>query len=417
MVAAARFWDSGPPLVAIRRRRFEVEVLTCDDPALDDLTSDVLRTIDAHDRERKRGVRLARIGIMTGGGDCPGLNAVVRAVVKRGLALGHELIGIEYGFRGLVEPGLARPLSHADISGILPRGGTILGTSNRANPFAYPVTEGDAVVEKDLSDQAIGRARELRLDGLIAAGGDGTLLLARKLMEKGLPIVGVPKTIDNDLTGTDQTFGFATARDIATEAVDRLHSTAEAHDRVMVLEVMGRNSGFIALESGIAGGADVVLIPEIPYRLEAVVEKIQQRKAMGRRFSIAVIAEGAHPAGGQQSIEEEATPGRGVVRLGGSGRHLAEALADAINLEVRVTVLGHLQRGGSPSAFDRLLASRLGAHAITLVEEGRWGHVAVLRGSDITDIPITEEVTTQKQVDPNGQLCQLARQLGISLGE
>lgn len=360
---------------------------------------------------------MARLGLMTGGGDCPGLNAVVRAVVKRGLAAGHELIGIEYGFRGLVEPGFTRPLTRADISGILPRGGTILGTSNRANPFIYPVKENGVVVEKDLSDQAIARARELGLDGLIVAGGDGTLLLARRLMDKGLPIVGVPKTIDNDLTGTDQTFGFATARDVATEAVDRLHSTAEAHDRVMVLEVMGRNAGFIALEAGIAGGADVVLIPEIPYRIEAVIEKVRQRKAMGRRFSIAVVSEGAIPVGGEQSIEEESTPGRGVVRLGGSGRRLAEELARAIELEVRVTVLGHLQRGGSPSAFDRLLASRLGAHALTLVEDNRWGHVAVLRGQDITDIPITEEVTTQKQVDPNGQLCELARQLGISLGE
>lgn len=363
---------------------------------------------------------MARLGVMTGGGDCPGLNAVIRAVVRRALACGHEVVGLEDGFVGLVEPDRTVPLTLQAISGILPRGGTILGTSNRANPFRYPVKENGRVVEKDLSDQAIARAKALGLDGLVVAGGDGTLLLSRMLAEKGgLKVVGIPKTIDNDLAGTDQTFGFDTARAIATDAVDKLHTTAEAHDRVMVLEVMGRHAGFIALECGIAGGADAILIPEIPYRLGSVVEKIRLRQGRGKHFSIVVVAEGAIPQGGDLAVEEGADtiPGRGVVRLGGAGKRLADELAKHVEHEVRVTVLGHLQRGGTPSAFDRLLGTRMGAHAITLVNEGRWGRVVSLRGNDVVDEPLTEEITNAKQVDPNGELCQVARQLEISLGE
>jgi 6-phosphofructokinase 1 len=358
---------------------------------------------------------------MTGGGDCPGLNAVIRSVVKRATGLGHEILGIEDAFRGLLDPGplRVRTLDHQSISGLLPRGGTMLGTSNRANPFRFPVKEGGSVVERDLSRLAVQRLRELGVEGLLCAGGDGSMNILCQLADLGLKGIGIPKTIDNDLNGTDQTFGFDTARNIATDAVDKLHTTAESHDRVMVLEVMGRNAGFLALESGLAGGADVILIPEIPWRAEAVLAAIRRRQANGRSFSIAVVAEGAAPLGGGQSVADEADriPGRGVVRLGGAGKVLADAIAAHIDLEVRVTVLGHLQRGGSPSPYDRLLGSRCGAHAVTLADRGQWNRVVVLKGTEITDVALSPEVTRQRSVDPHGELCRLARQLGVSLGE
>jgi 6-phosphofructokinase 1 len=365
------------------------------------------------------GVEMARIGLMTGGGDCPGLNAVIRAVVKRLVGLGHEVVGIERAFHGLFEDDGVRPLTLESISGILPRGGTILGTSNRSNPFQFPVKEGGKLVERDVSDEALRRIERLGLEGVVVVGGDGSMSIARRMSEKGLKVVGVPKTIDNDLAGSDQTFGFDTARAIATDAVDRLHSTAEAHDRVMVLEVMGRNAGFIALEAGIAGGADVILIPEIPWKLGPVVEAIKRRQARGRSFSIAVVAEGARPDGGAQAVEAsaESMPGRGVVRLGGAGKVLADALAREVELEVRVTVLGHLQRGGTPSAFDRLLGSRLGAHAGTLVSEGRWNRLVVLKGVSVTDAALEPAVTAERHVDPRGEIANVARELGICLGE
>ncbi len=360
---------------------------------------------------------MARFGLMTGGGDCPGLNAVIRAVVKRATSLGHEVVGIERAFHGLFEEHGTRLLTLDNISGILPRGGTILGTSNRANPFRWAVRDGGRWVERDESTRALGRLRELGVEGLVMVGGDGSMAIARALAERGMPSIGVPKTIDNDLAGTDQTFGFDTARAIATDAIDKLHTTAEAHDRVMVLEVMGRNAGFIALESGLAGGADIILIPEIPWRVGPIVEAVKRRQARGRSFSVAVVAEGAVPLGGEQAIQEQATPGRGVVRLGGAGRVLAEALTEQIDLEVRVTVLGHLQRGGSPSAFDRLLASRLGAHAVALVDRGAWNRLVVLRGDSITDVPMTAEETGTRHVDPKGELAEVARDLGVCLGE
>jgi phosphofructokinase-like protein len=362
---------------------------------------------------------MARIGIMTGGGDCPGLNAVIRAVVKRLDGLGHESIGIERAFHGLFDEDGVRPLTLDGISGILPRGGTILGTSNRSNPFRFPVREEGRLVERDLSDEAMRRIGRLGLDGIIMIGGDGSMSIARRMAEKGLRVVGVPKTIDNDLAGSDQTFGFDSARAVATDAVDRLHSTAEAHDRVMVLEVMGRNAGFIALEAGIAGGADVILLPEIPWKIGPVVDAVRRRQARGRSFSIAVVAEGARPVGGEPSVEAsaESAPGRGVVRLGGAGRVLAEALCREVDLEVRVTVLGHLQRGGTPSAFDRLLGSRLGVHAATLAAAGRWNRLVVLRGVNVTDVELDPTVTAERHVDQRGELCGVARHLGICLGE
>lgn len=360
-----------------------------------------------------------RIGVLTGGGDCPGLNALLRGVVKRGVhEFGFEFVGIENGYDGLMKPGLTRPLGIEDTRGILPRGGTILGTSNKANPFQYAVREGERLVEKDCSDVAVARYREVGLDGLIAIGGDGTMTIAHQLSKKGLNVVGCPKTIDNDLAGTDQTFGFDTARMICTEAVDRLHSTAESHDRVMVLEVMGRNSGYLALHSGVGGGADVILIPEIPYRVDAVLEKIRARGHRHRSFSIIVISEGAFPVGGHLSVESEAaaTPGRGVVRLGGSGKALADELSKHLEAEVRVTVLGHLQRGGGPTAADRVLATRFGCKVLELVVANQWDHMVGLKGQDIVPVPLAVS-RKDRQLRTDDELIQFAKGLGISFGD
>ncbi|MBL8954165.1 MAG: 6-phosphofructokinase [Myxococcaceae bacterium] len=360
-----------------------------------------------------------RLGVLTGGGDCPGLNPLIRAVVKRGiLELGYDFVGLENGYMGLIEPDLARPLTLADTRGILPKGGTILGTSNRANPFQYAVREGEKWVERDLSARALERAKELRLDGLIAIGGDGTLSIAARLAELGLNVVGCPKTIDNDLSGVDQTFGFDTARMIVTEAIDRLHTTAESHDRVMVVEIMGRHAGFLTLESALAGGADVILIPEIPYRIEPIVEKLKSRARGKRSFSIIAISEGAAPKGGSLAVLEKAedVPGRGVVRLGGSGKVCADLLAEHIEAEIRVTVLGHLQRGGAPTAADRLLATRYGAKVLDLVRDGQWGHMVALRGGEIGAVSLAES-KKQKRVDPSGDDVRFAKSLGICFGD
>ncbi|GEL70925.1 MULTISPECIES: 6-phosphofructokinase [Myxococcus] len=360
-----------------------------------------------------------RLGVLTGGGDCPGLNALIRGLVKRGThEFGYEFVGIENGYMGLVEPGLAHPLTEEDTRGILPKGGTILGTSNKANPFSYATREDGHWVERDVSDQVLRRCEELGLDGLIAVGGDGTLSIAHRLVEKGLKVVGCPKTIDNDLSGTDQTFGFDTARLIVTEALDRLHSTAEAHDRVMVVEIMGRHAGFLTLESGIAGGADVILIPEIPYSVESVVEKIRRRSTRRRSFSIIAISEGAFPQGGELAVLDtaEAIPGRGVVRLGGSGKVLADLLARHIEAEIRVTVLGHLQRGGSPSAADRVLATRYGCKVLDLVSAGQWDHMVALRAGEIIAVPLSES-RKERRVDPAGELVRFTKSMGISFGD
>ncbi len=364
-------------------------------------------------------VKRARLGVLTGGGDCPGLNALIRAVVKRGiLELGYEFVGIEDGYVGLVEPNHAPPLTLENTRGILPKGGTILGTSNKANPFRYPVKEDGRHVERDLSAVAVRRYHELGLDGLIAVGGDGTLSILHQLAGLGLKVVGCPKTIDNDLTGTDLTFGFDTARATCTDAIDKLHTTAEAHDRVMVLEVMGRHSGFLALDSGVAGGADVILIPEIPYRFEPIVEKIKRRWGRHRTFSIIVVSEGAYPLGGSVSVVAgaEEIPGRGVVRLGGAGKVAADMIASHIEAEIRVTVLGHLQRGGAPTAADRLLATRFGYNVLNLVQEGLWDHMVGLRGGEIVPVPLAE-TSKERRVDPKGEMVRVAKSLGISLGD
>ncbi|MBX5484539.1 MAG: 6-phosphofructokinase [Myxococcaceae bacterium] len=363
--------------------------------------------------------RTKRLGVLTGGGDCPGLNALIRAVVKRGThEFGYEFVGIENGYEGLMVPDGAWPLTLEHTRGILPKGGTILGTSNKANPFLWAEKEDGRWVERDRSDVAVRRYHELGLDGLICIGGDGTLSIAHRLAAKGVNVVGCPKTIDNDLTGTDQTFGFDTARAICTEAVDRLHTTAESHQRVMVLEVMGRYAGFLALHSGLAGGADVILIPEIPYRVEPIVERLHRRHVRKRSFSIIVVSEGARPVGGELSIVERAedVPGRGVVRLGGAGKVAADMIAKHIDAEVRVTVLGHLQRGGGPTAADRLLATRFGCKVLDLVAEGLWDHMVGLRGSEVVPVPLSQ-TTKERKVDPNGELVRFARSLGICFGD
>ncbi len=360
-----------------------------------------------------------RLGVLTGGGDCPGLNPLIRAVVKRGiLEFKHEFVGIENGYQGLMEPDMAAPLTLDHTRGILPKGGTILGTSNKANPFQYARKENGKWVERDHSGQALERYRALKLDGLIAIGGDGTLSIAHRLGSLGMRVVGCPKTIDNDLSGTDQTFGFDTARMIVTEAIDRLHTTAESHDRVMVVEIMGRHAGFLTLDSGIAGGADVILIPEIPYTLESVVAKISRRGNRKRSFTIIAISEGAHAKGGTHSVVQKAedVPGRGVVRLGGAGKVLADDLAAHIEAEIRVTVLGHLQRGGGPTAADRLLATQYGCKVLDLVRDAQWDHMVALRNSRIISVPLSES-KKERRVDPTGEAVVFAKSMGVSFGD
>ncbi len=360
-----------------------------------------------------------RIGILTGGGDCPGLNAVIRAVVKHAIGdLGWEVIGIEDGFQGLVEKRYRTLTSH-DVRGLLTRGGTILGSSNRANPFKYPVKlPGGGEVVRDLSGDVLNNLEELRLEALVAVGGDGTMIMSQGLIERGARIVGVPKTIDNDLEATDYTFGFQTAVEIATEALDRLHTTAESHDRVLLCEVMGRYAGWIAMEAGLAGGADVILIPEIPYQVERVAQAIQARKRSGISFSIICVAEGAKPLGGELAVARKADPTQ-QEKLGGAADRLAGQLVHHEHLsehDVRVTVLGHVQRGGTPTAFDRLLGTRYGTAAVDLAAKGEIGRMVRLRGRTIDSVPILSACGKLKLVDPEGELVRVARDTGVEMG-
>ncbi len=357
------------------------------------------------------------IGLLTGGGDCPGLNAVIRAVVKSAtLVHGWKVMGIYDGFDGLILPGKVSPLAPRDISGILPRGGTILGTSNRGNPFAYPCEENGKTVLQDVSPQLIENFRKLGIDALVVVGGDGTMKIALELWRRGVPAVGVPKTIDNDLSATEVTFGFDTALDTATEAIDKLHSTAESHHRVMLIEVMGRDAGWIALHSGIAGGADVILIPEIPFSLERICDKIRTREANGKHFSLIVVAEGCHRMDGipLRRIDGER---RQMPRSGDSADLIGAIIGRNTHHEVRVTVLGHVQRGGSPSSFDRVLGSRFGVAAVEMVARGEFGHMACLNCNSIQSTPIESAVGVLKAVDAKGELVRTARGLGISFGD
>jgi len=357
------------------------------------------------------------IAILTGGGDCPGLNAVIRGVVRAAvLKRSWKVLGIADGFDGLIDEPRIMPLDMNAVRGILPRGGTILGTSNRGNPFAYPVREKGEVRLVDVSQRVIENFKKIGAEVLIAVGGDGTLKIARQLNDLGMPVVGVPKTIDNDLRGTDVTFGYNTAVGVVTEALDRLHTTAESHNRVMVVEVMGRDAGWIALESGIAGSADVILIPEIPFNMERVCQAIVDRKNRGSRFSIVVVSEGAFPAGGDKVVQATAKQNFGVERLGGIGQYVAAEIGRLLDIETRVVVLGHVQRGGTPSPFDRILGSRFGTKAVELVEQGRFGGMVALRGRSVVAVAIEDAVGSLNLVDPAGELIGTAEDLGIMVG-
>ena len=363
------------------------------------------------------GSEIKRIGVLTGGGDCPGLNAVIRAVVRTAIGnYGLAVVGIEDGYEGLILPNKTRDLTLNDIRGILPRGGTILGTTNRANPFAWGVERNGRIKFEDVSATVISRVEALGLDALVVIGGDGSLRIAQKLSHMGIPLVGVPKTIDNDISATDVTFGFNTAMTTATEALDKLHTTAESHHRVIILELMGRYVGWIALEAGMAGGADVILIPEIPFDLGRVCEKIYTRKERGSRFSIVVVAEGAYPLGGQVVVKEAAVGAKYTERLGGVGEKVGDAIAKCTGMEVRVTVLGHIQRGGSPTCFDRNLGSRFGAAAVKALTEGEFGKMVCLRTPHIQLATLEEAVGVMKSVDPEGEMVKTAEALGITMG-
>ncbi|CDF59199.1 6-phosphofructokinase [Thermobrachium celere] len=359
-----------------------------------------------------------KIAILTGGGDCPGLNAVIRAVTRTAiLKYGYEVIGYRYGYRGLYKNDFI-PLTLDTVSGILHKGGTILYSSNKDNLFDYPIEENGKIVKKDVSDVAIENLKKENVDVLVVIGGDGTLTSARDFARKGVKVIGIPKTIDNDLYSTDLTFGFYSAIDVATDALDRLHTTAESHHRIMILEVMGRNAGWIALYSGIAGSADVILIPEIPYRIEKIVEKIEQRKAQGKPFSIIVIAEGAKPKDGNVVISKIVEDSPDPIRLGGIGNKLASDLEKLIKSnEIRCAVLGHIQRGGNTSTFDRILSTRYGVAAVELIHQEKFGNMVCLKGDTITYDSLENVIGKTKNVDPESELVQVARSIGISFGD
>ena len=355
------------------------------------------------------------VGILTGGGDAPGLNAVIRAVVKTATGqFGMRVIGIEDGFEGLLGETRTRPLSQLDVRGLLPRGGTILGTRNRGR-FVEHTTGGLATSSKEVYDEAVNNLSRLNLDALVVLGGEGTLTIAAEFDRIGVPVVGVPKTIDNDLACTELTFGFVTALDIATEALDRLHTTAESHDRVMILEVMGRNAGWIALHSGIAGGADVILIPELPFSMDSVADKVRARDQGGSNFSIIVAAEGAVEAGHEQIFQDSGDKEH-APRLGGIAQYCRTQLEGITGKETRCVVLGHLQRGGRPNAFDRMLATTYGAHSVRALAEGKHGTMVALQAGNVVTVPISEAVANVKTVPADGQMVRTARDTGISFG-
>lgn len=362
--------------------------------------------------QKRAGVK--RFGVMTGGGDAPGLNAVIRAVVKSAANCHCEIIGLEDSFDGLIEPNRWRMLTPKDVTGILRIGGTILGTTNRGNPFAYPVDTSGG--RRDYSARVVEMFHQMQLDGLVVIGGDGTLGIAHEFSKAGIPIVGVPKTIDNDIVETTNTFGFDTAVSFATDAIDRLHTTAEAHHRVMVVEVMGRYAGWIALYAGVAGGADVILIPEIPFSMEKVAERIVARDSFGARFSIVVVAEGAKPVGGKVSLIKEAQ-GEYVERLGGMGALVGADIEKRTGKETRTVVLGHLQRGGAPTSFDRVLATRFGARAVELLLAGDFGKMVAFHPPDIVPVPLENVVGRTRNVPMDFDVVRAAKAMGISLGD
>ncbi|OFV71366.1 6-phosphofructokinase [Acetobacterium wieringae] len=362
--------------------------------------------------------QVKKIGILTGGGDCPGLNAVIRAVTKAAIAnYGYEVIGYKFGYRGLYNNDFIKLDAHS-VSGILHKGGTILYSSNKDNLFNYQVEENGQCVRKDVSDVAVENMKKEGVDVLVVLGGDGTLTSARDFARKGVKVIGVPKTIDNDLSKTDVTFGFNSAVDVVVDALDKLHTTAESHHRIMVLEVMGRNAGWIALHAGIAGSADVILIPEIPFSLDAIVAKMNERSQRGLPFSIIVVSEGAMEKGGELTVAKIVSDSPDPVRLGGIGNKLAIALEARItDHEIRSTVLGHLQRGGITSAYDRLLSTRYGVAAVELIAEGKFGNMVALQDGKMTSAPLEEVIGNNKQVGVDSELIQVAKSLGVSFGE
>lgn len=354
-----------------------------------------------------------RIAILTGGGDCPGLNAAVRGVAKTAiLKYGMEVIGVKDGYIGIIE-NKYQTLSYDDVSGILTLGGTFLGTSNKANPFRYPSPSGKF---RDVSDAVLRNIEMMRLDGLVCIGGDGTLSIAYRLYKKGIDLVGLPKTIDNDVMETDVTVGFDSAVITATEAIDKLHATAQSHHRVMVIEVMGRYAGWIALYAGIAGGGDIIIMPEIPYDIKKVCKKVIERHKRGKRFSIVVVSEGAMPKSGEMVVKKMVRDSTDPVRLGGIGNKIANDIERMTGLEARVTVLGHLQRGGTPSPFDRMLATRLGSFACDLVAGKAFGKMAASRAGYIKAVDLKTVVKGIKRVNRNGPIIKSALAVGTSFG-
>jgi 6-phosphofructokinase 1 len=358
--------------------------------------------------------KVRRIGVLTGGGDAPGLNAVIRAVVKAANNQSIETLGIPDSYDGLLEADRPYLLTRKDVVGILRMGGTILGTINRGNPFAEPVQTSDG--PRDYGDRCLEIFTKVDLDAVIAIGGDGTLTLSQRFYQLGMPIVGVPKTIDNDIVGTVNCFGFDTAVSFASDAIDRLHSTAAAHRRIMVVEVMGRYAGWIALHAGVSGGADVILIPEIPYDMDKVADQIRKRESFGAKFTIIVVAEGARAVGGQTSVVT-AAHGQYVERLGGVGHKLAAELEARTGKEARTAVLGHLQRGGTPTAYDRVLATRFGARAVDLVVRGQFGKMVASHPPDIVPVSLGEVVGKTKTIPLEHDILQTARAIGISFGD
>ena len=358
-----------------------------------------------------------RIAISTGGGDAPGLNAVIRAAVLSAVRRGWEVLGIKRGYAGLLGDDQVIPLNADSVRGIGHLGGTILRTTNRGNPFQYPITQQDGSIDFiDRSDDLIKGARERGIDAIISIGGDGSLGIAQKLCDKGMNIVGVPKTIDNDVSGTVTTFGFDTAVNTAVDAIDKLHTTAESHDRVIVMEVMGRHAGFIALHSGLAGTADVILIPEVPYDIDKVCGKVMARHNTGRHFSICVVAEGACAKGTGPRMRGNSLPGE-APRLGGVAEEIAQKIQEHTGKECRSLVLGHLQRGGQPTSYDRLLATRFGGAAVEAIEAEKWGYMVALQTPHIVCIPIADVLKEPKRVDLSHDTVRTARALGISFGD
>jgi 6-phosphofructokinase 1 len=358
------------------------------------------------------------IGVLTGGGDCPGINAVIRAVAKAAIAhRGWQVTGFMDGYAGLMLR-KSMELTNETVSGILNTGGTILGTSNKANPFEWAEQKVDGEITfTDRSEEVAAYCEELGLAALVCIGGDGTLSIARGMSELGIPIVAIPKTIDNDLSGTDVTFGHDTAVATATNAIDKLHTTAESHHRVMVVEVMGRYAGWLALSSGIAGGGDIILIPEIPFEIEKICEAILDRTERGKLFSIVVVAEGAMPKGGERVVQQMVPDSPDPIRLGGIGKLVGNQIENATRFETRVTVLGHVQRGGAPTAFDRVLATKYGVGAIELIEEEKFGRMVCLKGNEIESVTVDDAVGQLKLVPTDGELVETARRVGTAFGD